>query len=242
MKRAVVDCKGFWKNDTDDNALYSVFTACGNLTSAEINCRELTGGGYYLRRWFWRSGSLSSVSFPNLSVVDSKRCFYETFEGCSSLTRLEFPELISCYSSQNTQEGVFSKALSGCRSLTSISFPKLTAMENTVFKPTWPNFDPWNYGMLDGVSSLKEIHFAPGTSSIITSLYGWSSRWGASNSSDISVWCGNDMIYPTSSPSEPEPDYTTDTDGDGLPDWDEVNSYNTDPNSTDTDQDGYDDY
>lgn len=53
VKRAVVDCRGFWKSDADDNALYSVFTNCGRLTSAEINCRELTGGGYYLRRWFW---------------------------------------------------------------------------------------------------------------------------------------------------------------------------------------------
>lgn len=38
-----------------------------------------------------------------------------------------------------------------------------------------------------------------------------------------------------------EPDITTDTDGDGLSDYEEVNTWKTDPSLSDTDGDGYDD-
>lgn len=41
--------------------------------------------------------------------------------------------------------------------------------------------------------------------------------------------------------SEPAIDMTTDTDGDGLSDYDEINKYGTDPNNPDTDGDGLSD-
>ena len=200
VKRAVLDCRGFWKSHQKDDGLYSMFTNCNNLTSAEINCRELSGGGFYLRTWFKDSPHLSVVSFPNLSVLDSKRCFYETFEGCSSLVHVEFPELISAYCSQGTEEGNFSKCFYGCSSLTGVSFPKLTAMQNTVFKPTWPSFDPWHYGIFDKCPEIKTVLFSARGAKSISATNGYSSKWGAPNDgANVSVhwWVGQNEVVPS---------------------------------------------
>lgn len=88
---------------------------------------------------------IKTVSFPDLTTINIKNCFWKTFQGQASLTSVSFPNLESA----GTKQYSFGNAFYECSGLTSVSFPKLSVLtSNSAF-----------YGAFQSCTSLTSLSF-----------------------------------------------------------------------------------
>lgn len=121
------------------------------------------GGDNCCERMFQSCEQLISATYNALTTAGS-RCFYLTFSGCIALTSANFPLLASA------GYYCFNNCFANCTALASISFPSLTTIDNTAFTNAF-----------SGCTNLIAIHFKASAQSVVESLSGYSSKWGASN-------------------------------------------------------------
>lgn len=77
-----------------DNSLQAAFLTCSNLTSIDLSSLTTINGDFAFTEAF-RSTGFTSITFPNLSVLDSNSAFNMAFYSCYSLTSISFPALTS---------------------------------------------------------------------------------------------------------------------------------------------------
>ena len=108
---------GCFRNCTSLSSVPSIFE---NITSLSMTGTNISA----CAKVFEGCTSLSSVSFTNLSLINSQYCFPGAFDGCTSLSSVSFPALKTL----SNAHSCFVKAFNGCTSLTSVSFPMLSVI------------------------------------------------------------------------------------------------------------------
>lgn len=114
--------------------------------------------------------NLTEVDFSSLETTSSLGLdFQETFRNCVSLEEIRFPAL------KNIQgPNTFQNAFYGCTNLKKVYFNSLEAANASAFN-----------SMFFQCTSLTEVHFPASSQSLVESLTGYASRFGAPESCQI---------------------------------------------------------
>lgn len=156
------------------------FNGCTKLKTVDLSALESITATTALQYAFGGCTALESVDFSALKIIGNAtttstnyRQFYYTFQNCSKLTTLTFPELeaIYCNGTANNQ-GAFAYN----NKLTKLYFPKLTYIGKT---SGYSNATAAN-NIFYSCSALTEIHFAAANQSAIEASTGYSTKWGRS--------------------------------------------------------------
>ena len=169
------------------------FSDCPKLRKAvfteldHLSARHQTNRNYSidpLFGWFARS-SISCVEFPKLSWIKAQSSVMAyIFTGCSNLVSVEFPALTSVEEGWTTDQPLDCLA-HGAANLSLLSFPSLSVMTSHALND-----------MLVDAPGVTTLRFPAGISATLTAQEQWSSKFGSPNSSTISVFCGDDLIFP----------------------------------------------
>ena len=148
------------------NSFRDAFSGCTGLTSVVVPFTKITGSnGCY--SMFSSCTNLATVTFPNLTEINSGYACYNMFSGCSKLKEITFPALTSILLASAVQ-GMFTS----CTGLTKVYFPALTNTTDLGNSSGW---------MFASCTSLTEIHFRADMQSTIEALPGYANKWGATN-------------------------------------------------------------
>ena len=128
-------------------------------------------GEYAFSNTFNGKDSVKSISFPELTSVTGNSAFKSTFSYCRYLTSVSLPKLTTI----GTKSMV--RTFGSCTSLTRVDFPSLTSVQIDSFKESPDNWEAIFYECYN----LTEIHFRADMANVITNMYGYSDKWGASN-------------------------------------------------------------
>jgi hypothetical protein len=115
--------------------------------------------------------NLTEVDFSSLETTSSLGLdFQETFRGCTSLEEVRFPAL------KNVQgANTFQNTFYGCSNLKKVYFNSLETAHARAFNAMFNS----------QCTSLTEIHFPASSQSLVESLTGYDSRFGAASSCQI---------------------------------------------------------
>lgn len=108
---------------TVNNGMYELFKNDA-FTSVTIQDTSVLGNSTMYRTFDYCT-SLTDISFPNLSVINGYHAMYEMLRHCTDLETVSFPELRSI-----TGEGAMMYMLTNATSVESISFPKLESINS----------------------------------------------------------------------------------------------------------------
>jgi len=142
------------------------FQRNGRITSLSFPDLTLVAGNYSLQQICYSCSHLTSVLFPSLKKISGGSSFSASFQGCTLLASVSLPNL-----EEISGSGALGNAFRQCVSLTTISFPKLATIVPTGFAQSTFN----------SCSNLAEIHFKSSAQSQVEATSGYSSKWGASN-------------------------------------------------------------
>ena len=110
------------------------------------------------------------------------------FTGCSNLVSVEFPALSSVEEGWTTDQPLDCLA-HGAPNLSLLSFPSLSVMTSHALND-----------MLVDAPGVTTLRFPAGISATLLAQEQWNSKFGSPNSSTISVFCGDDLIFPEVQP------------------------------------------
>ena len=152
----------------DSSGLYGAFYSAKNFIYANFdNLEEIASSG--LNNAF-RDTALESLSFPALKIIRLAG-FEHGVRDCAALTSIYFSAL------ETAEQGAFRYAFQKT-ALTSISFPALTNVDVGAFQQSATSTSS---AAFRDVPTLTEIHFRADAQAAIEAIYGYSSKWGATN-------------------------------------------------------------
>jgi len=151
------------------------FQGCTSLTAASFPELSSVVGTRAMADVFNRCTRITSLTFPKLKYLAGNAVFGGLWNNMTlDSTTISFPELLSIKSA-GTNAGL--SPFYWNQNITRIDFPKLS-----VISPD--DSDSLNALYLFGsCTNLVEIHFAAANQELIESASGYSTEWGAPNSS-----------------------------------------------------------
>lgn len=185
------------------------FSTCTNLLTASFPLLTTVGATYVFSYAFTGCTKLQSVSFPLLTTVSSTGAMQYMCNGCTALTSIDFSSLktIGVTSGSSTCYRQFYNAFTNCTNLTTLTFPSLeaiycngtatshgtfatnTALKKLYFPKLTTIAKTTSYGnttgaknIFYGCTGITEIHFASANQTAIESSVGYTTKWGATNS------------------------------------------------------------
>ena len=130
---------------------------------------SLTEIAYRGCRYAFYGCLIQSAQFPLLTIINAEACS-DMFSQCEQLSSVDLSSLTTI--GQLGCSNMFNR----CTSLTTISFPSLINVDMQAFQTSQ------GYSQIFGnCTNLTEIHFKSGAQNVISSIYGYSSKWGATN-------------------------------------------------------------
>ena len=171
-------------------ACFYMFGSCKNLKSVLLpKLEEISNNAsdlvYCTYNMFHDCTQLQTVDLSSLIKCSGRYVIANMFRNCTKLTSVKLDNLQEI-SGDYAASGIFD----GCASLTTISFPSLANIGDTsVF-----------YNAFRNCSSLTEIHFRYDMRSVVESLTGYDTQFGATNATIyFDLGCSELEITPTPS-------------------------------------------
>lgn len=141
---------------------------------------------------------IKRISFPSLRVNEAGGCFYQMCKNCTNLTEVNFNSLETA----SILGKDFQETFYGCTSLEEVRFPALkniqgaNTFQNTFYgctnlkKVYFNSLETAHASAFDAMfnsqcTSLTELHFPASSQSLVESLTGYTSRFGAPSSCQI---------------------------------------------------------
>ena len=146
----------------------------GNLTLPTLpsitfsGLKSISNNGFYYKFWFRSFETGATLSFPDLTNIESYG-MQNCFSGCTSLTTVDLSALTT------VGDSGMRSCFSNCLSLANISFPSLTSVQANSFGTA-----SYNY-CFTGCTALTEIHFRADMQATIEAMRGYADKFGASN-------------------------------------------------------------
>lgn len=182
---------------TGSNAMYNAFSYNANLTNIVLENLVEVSGEYAMVSCFSNCGKLTSISLPNLTTISSQSGCLSLFSSCSYITSADLRRLTTISGNSGASNMFFSNSqlkTINLNSLTSVTgntamtqmfksnyqlakirFPSLVEVSNKAFSSSSSS------DMFYSCTNLRQIHFRKDAYSVITSLYRYSNKWGATN-------------------------------------------------------------
>lgn len=107
------------------NSLSYLCSGCRNLPSVDLSNLTTVSGGNGMRGSFQRSG-LTSITIPNISVLNGDQAMSAMCSDCPNLTTINFPSLTTI---ENGWQQMMTFA-QNCPSLDTVKFPSLTIVNS----------------------------------------------------------------------------------------------------------------
>lgn len=149
-------------------ALYDAFYECTGITSVDLSSLQSVSD----QGLGWAFDGCTSLTSVNLSSLQSVGPYgmSGSFRSCTSLTSVDLSSL------QTVEIYGLSSLFRSCTSLTAMSFPALTSVHSYSFTT-----GIGNAMMFGGCANLTEIHFRTDMQATIEAMYGYDTKWGATN-------------------------------------------------------------
>ena len=129
------------KTADGNNALQAMFKGCTSLTS--VSMPNLSSHGTNCFKWMFQ-GCTALKDVPsfiaNLSSVSGYEVLLGTFENCTSLSSVSFPNLTSLVVNGTQSSGMYQTCFKGCTNLSSVAFPEvLSVVHQKTFQEAFAN-------------------------------------------------------------------------------------------------------
>ena len=151
--------------------MYYKFYYNDSLTSVSFPDLETISQNYTCGHAFEYCTRLTNTGLQNLKTISGSNACTDMYNYCSSLTSTELDNLESITGTAACQQMFYS-----CAGLVRVDFPKLTVVSDTnaMGKNT-------STGMFRNCINLAEMHFRVDAQTLIESLAGYATKFGATN-------------------------------------------------------------
>ena len=155
--------------------MYYKFYYADSLISASFPDLETISQNYTCNYTFANCGALTNTGLQNLKTISGQSACVHMYEYCMALTSTGLDNLESI-----TGTGACQQMFYSCSGLVRVDFPKLTVVSDTnaMGKNTVT-------GMFRNCTNLAEMHFRADAQTLIESLAGYSSKFGAPSTCTI---------------------------------------------------------
>lgn len=143
--------------------------ACPALEDLRLGKLKTINGNYAFIAAFGGCTKLPTVDLSSLETITGDAACAQMFYGCSGLTSVLLTKLKTI-----STAGACQSMFKNCTGLTRVDFPALTTVANN-------GFGSGSALIFTNCRSIEELHFRADAESVISSLTGYSSKFGASN-------------------------------------------------------------
>lgn len=161
--------------DFEYHTMYYKFYYNESLTSVSFPDLETISQNYTCSYTFKNCFSLTNTGLQNLKTISGKNACMNMYERCEALTSTGLDNLESI-----TGEAACQLMFYSCQGLVRVDFPKLTVVSDT---------EAMGYntvsGMFRNCTNLAEMHFRADAQTLIESLAGYATRFGATSTCTI---------------------------------------------------------
>lgn len=143
--------------------------ACSALEDLRLNKLKTINGAYAFIAAFGECTSLPTADLSSLETISGSNACAQMFFGCKNMTSVLLTNLKTI-----STAGACQSMFKNCTGLTRVDFPALTSVVAN-------GFGSGSNCIFSGCTNITELHFRADAQSVISSLAGYSTNFGATN-------------------------------------------------------------